>query len=111
MRRHRNRNAALRREAAARLGAQDVGGGGSGLAHRLLCNAGVGIRHVKPVPLDIVQAFLDVNAGLFLTSHQLDCFEGGPGSVLDGKVATLAVTGEAEYATFASEDMNLHGQL
>jgi hypothetical protein len=81
------------------------------LAQRLFCDAGVGIRHMEAVPFDIVQAFFDVNAGLFLTSHQLECFEGGPRSMLDRKVTTLAVAREAEYTTFASEDMDLHGHL
>jgi hypothetical protein len=84
---------------------------GRGSADRLFCDAGVGIRHMEAVPLDIVQAIFDVDAGLFLTSHQLECFEGGPRSVLDRKVAAIAVACEAEYATFTSEDMNLHGHL
>lgn len=66
---------------------------------------------MEAVPLDIIQAFFDVDAGLFLTALQLECFEGGPRSVLDRKVATPAVACEAEYTTFASEDMNLHGHL
>jgi hypothetical protein len=66
---------------------------------------------MEAVLLDIVQAFFDVDAGLFLTSHQLKCFEGGPRSVLDRKVSTIAVAREAEYTTFPSEDMNLHGHL
>jgi hypothetical protein len=82
-----------------------------GLADRLFCDADVGIRHMEAEPLDIIQAFFDIDAGLLVTSHQLKCFKGGPRSVLDGKVATLAVTCETEYTTFASEDMNLHGHL
>ena len=31
--------------------------------------------------------------------------------MLDRKVTTLAVAREAEYTTFASEDMDLHGHL
>jgi hypothetical protein len=81
------------------------------LADRLFCDAGVGIRHMEAVPLDIVQAIFDVDAGLFLTTRHLECFEGGPRSVLDREVATLAVACEAEYATCTSEDMNRHGHL
>jgi hypothetical protein len=66
---------------------------------------------MEAVPLDIVQAFFDMDAGPLLTALQLECFEGGPRSVFGGKVATLAVACEAEYTTFASEDMNLHGHL
>jgi hypothetical protein len=79
------------------------------LADRLFCDAVVRIRYMDAVPFDVVQAFFDVDAGLFLTSRQLECFEGGPWSVLDRKVAAVAVACEAEYTTFAPEDMNLHG--
>jgi hypothetical protein len=79
------------------------------LADRLFCDAGVRIRYMETVPLDIVQALLHVDAGLLLTAYQLECFEGGPRSVLGRKVATFAVACEAEYTAFASKDMNLHG--
>lgn len=81
------------------------------LADRLFCDAGVRVRYMETVPLDIVQAFFHMDAGLLLTAHQLECFEGGPRSVLNRKVATLAVARKAEYTTFTSKDMNLHDHL
>jgi hypothetical protein len=77
----------------------------------LFRDADVGIRHMEAVLLDIVQALFDVDAGLGLTSHQIDRFEGGPRSVLGRKVVAIAVERKSEHTAFAPEYMKFHPDL
>ncbi len=57
------------------------------------------------------KAFFNVDPGLDLTPRQLDSFEGGPRTMLGGKIAPFAVASEAEDTLLPPENMNYHRHL
>jgi len=71
-------------------------------------DAHVGIGQVDSMLFDVVQAFVDIDAGPGLASRHLQYLESCPGPVLTGQIGGSAIFGETKNATGASENVNLH---
>ena len=76
-------------------------------SERIFSDAYMCVGDVKPETLDIVQAFIDVHAGLGNAFDHVQGFESGPGTIFRGQIRTSVISGEAEDPPLCSEYVNL----
>ena len=74
----------------------------------LLRDACMSVRYVHSMGLDVMQAFVGVDARGSFASEKLNRFESSPGCEFLREVPASCISREAEDAAWPSEDVYLH---